>query len=262
MNPVFARLSVLALLFVLAAPAVAFVSPEKTSALAGKETPASALEIDSRLLRTSELPGESAAEFDRSLALLGVDRRHAVLDAGGGRWASLWLRVPLIPGDGVANRLSWDEIGGAAAAAGGDDLAGVVSSRFLAWVAENSQALRIDPAELSLRVGIHEDGRLIQIHGVREVDGIAVRGAGLGASLRAGNLVLLGADRWGEIALDLQPVLNAEAAHDRLAHYLAPETWRPTASRWRDTRCLSPTSPMTAATRRPTLAATCSTPSG
>jgi hypothetical protein len=171
------RLSTLALLlFVLAAPAVAFVSPEKTSALAAKETPAAALEIDSRLLRTSELAGELAADFDRSLALLDVDRRHAALDAGSGRWASLWLRVPLIPGDGTGNRLTWDEIGGVP-----DDLAEAASRRFLDWVGEHAATLRIDPEELSLSVGVHEDGQLIQIWAARVADGIPVRGAGVGS---------------------------------------------------------------------------------
>jgi hypothetical protein len=220
MHRVPSRLTALALLIVLAAPAGAFVSADKTSALAAKETPEAALEIDPRLLRTGELPGELAADFDRSLALLGIDRQRAALDAGGGRWASLWLRQPLIPGDGVGNQLTWDGLG-----TPGGDLSAVVADRFLAWVAEHSSMLRIDPAELSLRVGVHENGRLIQIHGAREVGGIPVRGAGVGASLKAGNLVLFGADKWGDLDLDLQPALSAAAARERLAGYVAPESW-------------------------------------
>ncbi len=203
-----------------AGSALAFVEPTP-SPLAEKEVRLAGLDAEPMLARIADLDPDLAADLESDLTVLGLDSRHAIVDARGGHWATLWLKRPLVPGTGVGNDLTWAELG-LPAAPDLEALGEVAWDRFLAFLGDRRQQLRVDPAELEQRVGVASGGRLIQIYGSRRVDGVPVRGAGVAATVNHGNLILLGTERWGAIDVPTTPALSAAAATARLEAHLAP----------------------------------------
>ncbi len=167
------------------------------------------------LLRPDALQSDQKAAAWNRLAALGLSSDTGVLDARSGNWASLWLSEPILPGAG--NSLTWSELSAPTKAAQGeaDAIAELVQSRVADFLGSHRDALGIDPAEIDWRIGVHEQGRLVQIHGRRMFNGLEVRDSYLTASIVAGNLVLLGTHRWGLIELDLQPKVTADQAWNR-----------------------------------------------
>ena len=59
------------------------------------------------------MAGLAASERDAAaqrLSALEVSPTAAFLDRRSGRWATLMTSVPLLPGSGVGNELSWQEV--------------------------------------------------------------------------------------------------------------------------------------------------------
>ncbi|MEM7588120.1 MAG: hypothetical protein AAF560_32330 [Acidobacteriota bacterium] len=200
-------------------PVFGFFPPEPSAELAAKEIAVPGLEPDSAHLKLSELTPEQAASRGRLLQVLGATRDSARFDARGGRPVALWLREPILPGAG--NALDWQQLGYSAAP---DEVAleQLAWERVRTFVDRHATDLAIDLDELTPNVGIHSQGQLIQIHAARVVDGIAVRGAGLAATINSGNLVLMGFDRWGDLEVARQPTLDEAQAFDALLGYLGP----------------------------------------
>ena len=202
---------------VLAVPASALVNPPERSLhdLAFRQP---ALEIANAYQPLDQLAPDLAVALQGELANLAVSPTRAFFDARGGRWGTLILRQPLLPGGGQGNRLGWDRL---KVAAPKTDLelkqaAWLALSRYLAARRE----LAIDPAEVRPRVAVHEGGRILQVHGAREVDGIPVRGSYLTAVINGGNLVLFGTRNWGEVTISTRPELSAAAAAAAVESYL------------------------------------------
>jgi hypothetical protein len=204
----------------LSAAATALVQPDD-SPLAGKELRHPGFDPEAIQVSIDELDPALAAALRRDLAILGLDPDRALLDARGAAWATLWPARPLVPGTGVGNRLSWLGLG-LESRPDAEAMGDAAWLRFRSFLEEYRQQLRIDPAQLEPRVGVHSRGQLIQIYGARHVDGIPVRGAGVAATLNHGNLVLLGAERWGKIHLSTQPTLSRDAAVGRVLEHVAP----------------------------------------
>src|SRR3954470_1542466 len=57
--------------------------------------------------KVSELSPELAAQLRRELAAAGVSEESGFYDVRAGRWSSMIVRVPLLPGAGRGNELSW-----------------------------------------------------------------------------------------------------------------------------------------------------------
>jgi hypothetical protein len=219
MNKQLALIATVALVLT-AGSAVAFERPSP-SPLADKEVRLAGLDAEPSLARIAELDGGIAEDLENDLTVLGLDPRFAIVDARSGHWATLWLRRPLIPGDGVGNQLTWNQLG-LSAEPGGEALGEAVWSQFVAFLTDRRQQLRIDPAELERRVGVASGGQLVQINGSRVIDGVPVRGAWVTATVNHGNLILLGTDRWGAIDVSTVPALSSNAAAARLEQHLAP----------------------------------------
>ncbi len=154
------------------------------------------------------------------LQSLGANPDVAFLDARGGRWRTLFFSRPMIPGSGAGNDLAWN----------GDRPADDEALGELAWqrvrdfVAGHSAELRIDVDELEYRVAVHNGGELIQIWADRVSLGLPVRGAGFTAVVNHGNLILMGAEQWGDVELDRQPAISAGAALEQVMSFVAPMT--------------------------------------
>src|SRR5687767_7327077 len=125
------------------------------------------------------------------LQALGVAPQGAYYDVRGGRWGTLVLRRPILPGNGRGNSMSWRGAAPAKTA-----LKQAAWEGFAAFLRANQALLDLDPAEMQARVTLHERGRVIQIHAARVHHSILVRGAYVTAVLNGGNLVLTGARNW------------------------------------------------------------------
>lgn len=213
-----------------ALPATALEPPNDAPEVRAKEMRHAALYIGNRYVTPSQLTDSATwiADLDR----LGVSPQAAYLDVRSGRWGSLMPKVPLLPGRGVGNELTWQDL---AATVPGTFPAGTVPGTFsehraIAWNAFTnylqiqSPLLQIDAAELQDpgTVTLHSGGDLVQIHAKRVIDGVPVRDSFLTAVINHGNLILFGARNWGDVEMSTQPVLTSTAAAEVLSAHLAP----------------------------------------
>ncbi|KAB2962457.1 MAG: hypothetical protein F9K16_09000 [Thermoanaerobaculia bacterium] len=210
----------IAALLLTAVPAFAFVRPE-ASPLASREVRPAGFEADPELRLLAELEATEAAQRGADLAQLGLEPAYARLDARGGSWATLLLARPLIPGTGVGNDLTWDDLGFVAAPAG-DGVGQAAWNEFTRFLGQHRRELGFDPAELVPSLGVTDGGALVQIHAGRQIRGVPVRGAALSATVNHGNLILLGAERWGKIGVSTVPTLSESDAAAALEAHLAP----------------------------------------
>lgn len=192
------------------------------SALADKVFRHPSLTIPAVAEAIPELPAAEAARARVSLSSLGASESTARLDRRSGRFATLVLSHPLLPGGGRGNDLTWNALGRLAPSEG-RGLGDAAAQALIAFLSEHREALQIEIRELGeLRSAVHDDGRLIQIHVPRVYRGIPVRGSSVTAVINHGNLVLFGARRWATIDLSTKPGLRAPQARAALSGYLAP----------------------------------------
>jgi hypothetical protein len=155
------------------------------------------------------------------LVALGVTPEQGRYDWRAGRWSSLVLSQPLVPGNGDGNTLG----AGAATLTQAEVWAAV--SRF---VQAHQQQLQIDLTELpNPNVGMFENGNVIHVYAQRVVGGIPVRGSGLTALVNHGNLILFALQGWGSLDATIRPTLTSAKAVDTVAEYIKPFTlagWR------------------------------------
>ena len=198
---------------------VAGFQPAENSRIAGLVFRAPELDVSELSAPSTSFSDATVRARVRAVALPGS---VAQLDLRTGRFATLLTAVPLLPGKGVGNNLE----------ASAEDLAlrgkpaelGMRAWQALRpWLVANRAALGIDPAELVdvPRVTvIHPD--YIQIHSPRRVAGLPVRGAFLSATIRYGNLVLLGTSSWGDLEEFAIPRLTELEASASLQRFVAP----------------------------------------
>ena len=202
----------LALLILIAAAGsiLAQVQPDR-SGLGQAEFRHPGLSIRNSWQRSKELPPQAAAQAAGDLAALGANAASGRLDVRGGRWATLTLKEPLLPGGGAGNSLKWSDLGRAAPGNQGE-FSRAAAQAFREFVQANGPALRIDPGQLDQpgKATVLGGGALVQIHVPREYQGIPVRGSYLHAVINHGNLVLFGTNQWGDINLSTSP----DVSHD------------------------------------------------
>jgi hypothetical protein len=195
--------AVLCLTLAVALPAAAVVVPEHGSRLADKEFRDPALNIHETYRTPADLPAAAAHRATADLAALGIPAHNARIDPLGGRFGTLVTAQPVIPGDGLGNRLRWSDLR-TPRPAGPRALESAAWGAFARWLGERRSTLRIDLAELPRpgRLEATADGSVIQIHAPRRVAGIPVRDSYVTAVINHGNLVLFGAHHWGDVAVD------------------------------------------------------------
>jgi hypothetical protein len=213
-------LVILALAAVVAGSAFAYQADRSgLSPLAMLEFSSPELEAIPQNARIDDLPQAVMGSKLADLAALGVSGDAGILDTRGGRWRTLTLSRPMIPGNG--NGLSWAGLGVAAPAddeALGEFAWGLVRD----FVAANQDSLGIDVSELRHRVAVHDGGGLIQIWADRVSGGLDVRGAGFTAVINHGNLILMGAEVWGDIAVRRTPSVGVDEALGKVSDLIAP----------------------------------------
>jgi hypothetical protein len=212
------RLAVLSGLLILSAPAAPAAVPPQEDPVAARAfgTPDLAIENTHHPLR--QLPRAVALRLQASIASLGGSApADGYYDLRAGRWGTLVLATPLVPGRGVGNTLTWSALGGRAPA---DDAAheAAVWSAFTSFLAARRDALGIDTRELlAPSIGSYENGRLVHVLSRRVVGGVPVRNSFVKATLNNGNLVLYGAHNWGTVDVSTVPSVTADQARRAVA---------------------------------------------
>jgi hypothetical protein len=210
------------LAFVLAGgPLGAAVAPQDVSPLAAREFRHPQLQVEQGLQRVEELAPAARGPLLDAMAELRVASPGAFVDRRTGRFATLVLVHPLLPGTGEGNRIAWDDLSVLPPLdAHGWKVAGWKA--FVGYVRAHGAALRVDASELASpgHVTIHDGGALVQIHAPRVLGGVPVRDSHLTAVVSHGNLILMGAHNWGTIRLDSRPTISAEDAAQVLGRFL------------------------------------------
>jgi len=157
-------LKVLVLLAVLVGSLQAQVEPDR-SGVGQAEFRSAELNIENRYRLPGQLPAQASANAAADLAALGVRGDAGFVDTRGGRWATLLLAEPLLPGRGVGNGLSWANLG-RAAPKNNAEFSDAASQAFRGYLEANSHPLRIDLNELADpgNTAVHRDGAVIQIY--------------------------------------------------------------------------------------------------
>jgi len=210
-----------AVLVLLSGVAVAFETPTPTQ-LRQLEYRHDSLWWGSVSRPLDALPNGQRADRLAELGRLGVQPEHAQLDLRSGRWATLIITRPLIPGTGVGNHLNWDDLGRAQPASPAEQEAAVWQS-FADFLTAHRDQLGFAREEFGQpTVSLHgEHGeRLIQIHLGRQFGGIPVRDSYVTAAVNSGNLVLMGQRNWADIDLDTRPAIRPETARQALDVHL------------------------------------------
>jgi hypothetical protein len=158
-----------------------------------------------------------ASRLEAELTSMGLGPDAGFYDSRAGRWGSLILSVPLVPGTG--NDLAWDTPADESA------LRRRAWSALRAYMARVQDRLRVDPAELAEpSVGVFEGRALVSIHARRVSRGVPVRDSGLTATINHGNLVLFGLQNWGDLEASVVPAIGPAEARAAVAGHVRPFT--------------------------------------
>ncbi len=190
-------------------------APERSAAVAAKAFRHADFSGEEIFQTVDRLPTKAAVALQRRLVDLGVEEATARLDARTGRFATLMPTTPLIPGNGVGNYLVWTK--------SGTDQEEAAWEAFYAYLEANQDALGVDPAELAAPRLASHGSDMIQIHAPRQIDGILVRDSHVSATIKKGNLILFGAQKWSDRgASSNRPQLTREEAAEAALNYLSP----------------------------------------
>lgn len=158
------------------------------------------------------------SRFGERASRLGGRSSHAMIDERSGRFLTLMLAKPMLPGTGVGNRVV-----DAQATASPVALQQRAAQVFGEWLQRHQEDLRIDPAELGEpHVSLISPDH-IQIYIPRQVGGVPVREAAITATIKHGNLILVGLSQWADLHAT-RAQLNIDAAREILAQRIAPLT--------------------------------------
>ncbi len=212
------RLIGLALALLVALPALAFQPPEQRP-LNAFEFRHDSLWWASVYQPLDELPSDWAQARSSDLFELNVRQDHAFLDARTGRWGTLILTRPMIPGTGVNNDLQWSDFN-RPAPRDHQQLMEAAGNAFMRFLRAHEAQLGLAAEEMApARMQVNGNER-IQVYIGRRVDGIPVQDSFITANINNGNLILMGQRNWGDINLETRPSVNAVAARDVLDAHL------------------------------------------
>lgn len=157
------------------------------------------------------LPNRSAWENALRDKAAGEDRLVYV-DARSGAAISIHGATPLIPGDGVGNRVTIADLSHRIGRRVAELDAPAVAEAVMTQVRGNASLLGIDLAQLGPAVAGRVGDHLWYVRAPQQVGGVTVRFAGVHATVNHGNLVGMGASTWGPVAVDPTPRVTAEEA--------------------------------------------------
>jgi trimeric autotransporter adhesin len=163
----------------------------------------------------AQLPNRAAWERWRGdRAAAGGAPLLVFVDPRSGAASNVMGAFPLLPGDGVGNRVGRKELAARLGREVGHVDAAVVAEAARLFVLEHAGVLGIDPAQLGALRASPVSDVLWQVSAPQVVDGVAVRDARLVLTISHGNVVTFGTEGWGTAAIATAPALAAEKAVD------------------------------------------------
>ena len=204
-----------ALLAVTAGPALAADAPK--GSLRSREFSAAELAVSSSHVPLDdvlgELPNRGAWERFRSeRASGGAERVHVFIDPRSGVATDIIAPFPLLPGDGVGNRVGLAELSARLGREVGQVDAAIVAEAARLFVLEHAGLLGIAAAQLGTLRATQVSDTLWQVSAPQVVAGITVRDARLALTISHGNVVAFGTEGWGTVALPTEAAVAAEKA--------------------------------------------------
>jgi len=137
---------------------------------------------------------------------------YVYIDPRSGRPSSIVSAIPIIPGSGVGNRITFEDISRRLGYEVKEITEVEVKLLVKDFLKDYSELLRINPDEIAeIRVG-HPLDYLWQVFITRQVKGIEVRDANIALVINHGNLILWGLEKWGEINNSLQAKVSEQEA--------------------------------------------------
>jgi len=190
------------------------------------------LEVSELNMPTSNLANAEKIRAQR----LGATADRTQVDLRTGRFATLTPSVPLLPGKGYGNHLSWRSAGIAEPKTRGE-MQQMAWSALRGWLVANAENLQLDPAELpdSARVTVVSPD-YFQIYVPRRVAGYPVRNSHLTATIKYGNLIMVSAFQWGDVDTVLRAQLSEQDAQAALQHQVGSfslgQSWKGAQLMW------------------------------
>jgi trimeric autotransporter adhesin len=161
----------------------------------------------------AHLPNRAAWEAFAGRRAADGSTFHVFIDPRSGAATNIMGAVPLIPGNGVGNSLTADLVARRLGLKVGAVDAAVVAEATLAHVRAHRALLGIDASQLGAAKATSITPELWQVTIPQQFLGVPVRHGRLAASISHGNLVTIGTETWGNVALPgVTPSVLAEAA--------------------------------------------------
>ena len=198
----------------------------------------------------AELPNRAAWEHLRSERAAGAARAaggaegiHVFVDPRSGTATGIIAPFPLLPGDGVGNRVPLAVLSARLGREVAAVDAAVVAEAARLFVLEQAGLLGIAPAQLGTLRATQVSDTLWQVSAPQVFNGLTVRDARLALTISHGNVVAFGTEGWGTVVLRHRPQAAmateramAEALDTPAAASRATSYWRGRRSRswpWR-----------------------------
>ena len=141
--------------------------------------------------------------------------RYVWLEPAGLTVAAVFATWPLIPGDGRNNDVSPADLASALGLQQLEDVtADVVAQRTALFFRNNAPQFGIDPDQMGEPIATQANGDLWHVSIPQVVSGVDVRFSRLSASISHGNLIAFGTDRWQDVSVSSQPLVEAGIAVD------------------------------------------------
>ncbi|CAM2070512.1 Fibronectin type-III domain-containing protein [Sulfidibacter corallicola] len=174
------------------------------------------LEVNQAYQSLQEVDSTEQGRLNADLRALGANVQASRVDGFSGRWGTVLLSRPLMPGNGVGNKISWNRSFKSVA-----QEKEAVLTAFTDFLGQYKEQLHLDPSEFGAehKVTFYRDRELVRIYIPRAIDGIPVRHSNINAAVNNGNLVLFGAHFWGDVAPRAATISEAESQHI-LSEYL------------------------------------------
>ncbi len=204
----------------LASQAIAAVPKEPASSLEGKAFVRPELSISTVNVPladvVAQLPNRQA--WDARLREPGP-APYVFIDPRSGTATNIVEAVPMIPGPGVGNRVTLDSLGRRLGRTVAVVDASAVADAVLTHVQSQRTRLGIDEAQLGAVRAAPVTSELWQVSIAQQYRGVPVRYGRIAATVSHGNLVVLGTESWGNVALpvatpELTPAEAIEAAFE------------------------------------------------
>lgn len=197
------------------------VEPERTG-IAQAEFSIENLTIQHQFNTVKQLPNQVSLTASNHLRTLGVNSNLGRIDVRGGRWSMLMLSKPLIPGDGKGNKLRWSNLTQSAPKSA-VEIKNETDKAVRNFIGEFSQSLRVDQNELAPqgKITMHEGNDTIQLYLPRVYQGVKVHNSYITATVNRGNLILFGANDWGDIDVSTKPKISESAARRSIQSHVA-----------------------------------------